>query len=123
LSKIIPYSTMARQQHLGFLRHKGREYREREDYLQRLRRLLFQVEAQMRQAEVQQLEVFREIAAHFNIPLPFPDLGDRLGLTELFASHPLLVTLKDFFSGRLTADACYDQIQTLLKASPADRPD
>ncbi len=121
MSKIIPYSTLARQQHLGFLRHKGREYREREDYLQRLRKLLFQVEAQMRQAEVQQFEVFREIAAHFKIPVQFPDLGDRIGLTELFASHPLLGTLKDFFSGRLTADECYDKIQALLSAPPAAR--
>ena len=117
MSKIIPYSTLARQQHLGFLRHQGREYREREDYLQRLRKLLFQVEAQMRQTEVQQFEVFREIAAHFKIPVQFPDLGDRLGLTELFASHPLLATLKDFFSGRLTADECYDKIQALQEAS------
>ena len=120
MSKIIPYSTLARQQHLSFLRHKSRDYREREDYLQRLRKLLFQVEAQMRQAEVQQLEVFREIAAHFKISGPFPDLGDRLELTELFASHPLLVTLKDFFAGRLTAEACYEQIQALLAAPPAD---
>jgi hypothetical protein len=117
VSKIIPYSSLVRQQHVSYLRHQGREYREREDYLQRLRKLLFQVEAQMRQAEVQQLEVFREIAAHFKIPMPFPDLGDRLGLTELFASHPLLGTLKDFFAGRLTADECYDKIQAILSAS------
>src|SRR5208337_5482822 len=84
MSKVISYSTLARQQQLNFLKHKIREYRERDDYLLRLRKHLFQVEAQMRQAEIQQLEVFQEIAAHFKIPLPLPDLGDRLGMQQLF---------------------------------------
>ena len=29
MSKIIPYSTLLRQQHVSFLRHKNREYQER----------------------------------------------------------------------------------------------
>ena len=43
MSKIIPFSQLARAQHLNFLEHKRREYQEREDYLARLRRLLFQM--------------------------------------------------------------------------------
>jgi hypothetical protein len=117
VSKIIPYATLARQQHLSFLRHKSREYREREDYLLKLRKLLFQIEAQMRQAEFQQLDVFREMAAHFKVPLQFPDLGDRVGLQEIFANHPFLTTLKEFFAGRLTADECYEKIIALQEQS------
>ena len=113
MSKIIPYATLVRQQHLNFLRHKNREYREREDYLIRLRKLLFQVEAQMRQAELQQLEVFREIAAHFNVSLKFPDAGDRVGLQEYFTSNPFLVALKEFFAGRISAEECCERILTL----------
>ena len=113
MSKIIPYSTLLRQQHVSFLRHKDREYREREDYLLKLRKLLFQIEAQMRQAEFQQLEVFREMVAHFKIPLQFPDLGDRVGLQEIFATHPFLTTLKEFFASRLTTDECYEKIVAL----------
>jgi hypothetical protein len=113
VSKIISYATLVRQQHLNFLRHKSREYREREDYLARLRRLLFQVEAQMRQAELQQLEVFREMAAHFNVTLKFPDMGDRLGLQDYFTSNPFLVALKEFFAGRIPAEECCDKILTL----------
>ena len=113
MSKIISYATLARQQQVSFLKHKSREYREREDYLLKLRKLLFQIEAQMRQAEIQQLEVFRELVAHFKIPLPFPDLGDRVGLQEIFATHPFLTTLKEFFAGRLSADECYEKIAAL----------
>ena len=40
MSKIIPYSTLLRQQQVSFLRHKHREYQEREEYLQGLRNLL-----------------------------------------------------------------------------------
>ena len=69
MSKIIPYSTLLRQQHVSFLRHKHREYQEREEYLMGLRKLLFQVEGQMRQGELQQLEVFREMAEHFKVAL------------------------------------------------------
>ena len=124
MSKIIPYSALARQQHLSFLRHQGREYREREDYLSRTRKLLFQIEGQMRQAEVLQLETFRRIAGHFNLPLPFPDLGDRLGLQEFFATNPFLVTLQAFFTGRLTPEECYRRIMELKgEAAPPSRED
>jgi hypothetical protein len=119
VSKVIPYSKLARQQHLNFLEHKSREYREREDYLQGLRKLLFQVEAQMRQAEVLQFEVFRQVAAHFKVALEFPSLGDRLALQQFFASEPLLVTLQEYFAGRLNADECYDKIAKLQENSPA----
>ncbi len=113
MSKVISYDTLARQQQVNYLKHKGQEYREREEYLASLRQLLFKVEAQMRQAEMQQLEVFREMAAHFKIPLPFPDLGDRLGLQEFFATDPFLKTLQEFFRGRLSEEECYQQIAAL----------
>jgi hypothetical protein len=119
VSKIIPYSTLLRQQHVSFLRHKHREYQEREDYLLGLRKLLFQVEGQMRQAEIQQLEVFREMAGHFKVDLKFPDLGDRVGLQELFATNPFLAALKEFFAGRLGADECCEKIMALMDESPA----
>ena len=113
MSKIIPYATLARQQHLSFLKHQSREYREREDYLARTRKLLFQIEAQMRQAEVLQLDTFRQVAHHFQIPLTFPDLGDRLGLQRFFAANPFIQTLKEFFAPRLNAEECYQQIMEL----------
>jgi len=119
MSKVISYSTLARQHQLNFLSHKAREYREREDYLLRLRKLLFQVEAQMRQAEIQQLEFFREIAAHFKIPLPLPDLGDRLGMQQFFAANPLLQALQDYFSGRLSAEDCLQRIGALQTNEPS----
>jgi len=124
VSKIIPYAALARQQHLNFLKHRGREYREREDYLARSRKLLFKIEAQMRQAEVQQLELIREAARHFQVPLTFPDLGDRLGLQEFFATNPFLVILQGYFSGRLSPEECYRQIMELKgEASPAKQED
>jgi hypothetical protein len=119
VSKIIPYSTLLRQQHVSFLRHKHREYQEREEYLMHLRKLLFQVEGQMRQAEIQQLEVFREIGGHFKIDLKFPDLGDRVGLQEVFATDPFLTALKEFFAGRLTSDECCETILALQEDPPA----
>jgi hypothetical protein len=119
VSKIIPYSTLLRQQHVSFLRHKNREYREREDYLMGLRKLLFQVEGQMRQAEIQQLEVFQEMAGHFKIDLKFPDLGDRVGLQQAFVTNPFLTTLKEFFAGRVTAEECSEKILALQDESPA----
>jgi hypothetical protein len=118
VSKIIPYSTLLHQQHVSFLRHKNREYQEREDYLKGLRKLLFQVEGQMRQAEIQQLEVFREIAGHFKIDLKLPDLGDRVGLMETFATNPFLAALKEFFAGRITAEECSEKILALQDESP-----
>jgi hypothetical protein len=119
MSKIIPYDELVQQQQLSFLKHQAREYQEREDYLQGLRKLLFQIEAQMRQAEFQQLDIFRAMAEHFKIPLKFPDLGDRVGLQELFASHPFLVTLQEFFAGRLAAAECYERILALQEPSSA----
>ena len=107
MSKVISYSTLARQQQLNFLRHKVREYREKGELsIQPLRKLLFQVEAQMRQAWIQQLEVFREIAAHFKIPLPLPDLGDRLGMQQFFAANPFLQPCRIISTGRLSAEDC-----------------
>ena len=119
MSKIIPYSTLLRQQHVSFLRHKYQDYQEREDYLKGLRKLLFQVEGQMRQAEIQQLEVFREMAGHFKVDVKFPDLGDRVGLQEVFATHPFLAALQEFFAGRLTIDECCEKIMALQDESPA----
>jgi len=117
VSKIIPYRTLVRQQHVNFLRHKRREYQEREDYLVRLRKLLFKIEAQMRQAEIQQLEVFREMGTHFKVSLQFPDLGDRLNYQRLFTSNPFLGALQEFFAGRLAADECCDRIMALQEES------
>jgi hypothetical protein len=113
VSKIIPYSTLARQQHLNFLQHKKREYQEREDYLQRLRKLFFQIEAQMRQAEILQLDLFRQIARHFAMPLEFPSLGDRFAMQQFFAENPFLLTLTEFLAGRLSAPECYERLMNL----------
>ena len=122
MSKIIPYQTLVRQQHLSYLKHQSKEYRQREDYLLRLRRLLFQVEAQLRQAEMQQLEAFQQIADHFQIPLKFPDLGDRLGLQESFRTDPLLLILQEFFAGRLSAEECLQRLSALT-SPPAPGPE
>ena len=110
MTKVIPYHTLARQQQLNYLKNQGREYRQREKYLADLHKQLFRIEAQVRQAELQQLEVFREMAAHFQIPLAFPNLGDRVGLQQLFATNPFLQTLQEFFAGRLSAEECYQRI-------------
>jgi hypothetical protein len=123
LSKIISYETLARQQHLNFLRHRSREYQEREDYLARSRKLLFKIEGQMRQTEIQQLETFRRLAEHFHMPLAFPDLGDRLGLQEFFATNPFLVALQAFLAGRLTAEDCYRKILELKGEPEPSAPD
>ena len=120
MSKIIPYSTLLRQQHVSFLRHKHREYQEREDYLTGLRKLLFQVEGQMRQAEIQQLEVFLQIAKHFQVNLEMPIQGDRLAMQRHFAEEPLLSCLADFFAGRLTSTECLEKIE-LLKEKPSEK--
>jgi flagellar motor component MotA len=76
-------------------------------------------EGQMRQAELQQLEVFREVAGHFNVNFKLPDLGDRVGLQEAFATHPFLAALREFFAGRLTAEECTEKILTLPDDSSA----
>src|SRR4030042_4599154 len=118
MSKIIPDQVLARQQHRSFLKHQSREYREREDYLARTRKLLFQIEAQMRQAEVLQLDTFHQVARHFQIPLTFPDLGDRLGLQRFFATNPFILALKEFFAARLTAEESYKQLMALKEELP-----
>jgi len=60
------------------------------------------------------------MAAHFNIPLTFPDLGDRVGLQEFFATNPFLKILQDFFAGRLTPEECYQRITALQTEEAAD---
>ena len=114
---VIPYSDLARQHQLNVLELKRREYREREDYLARLRKLLFKIEGQMRQAEILQLQVFRDLAENLKLPLTFPDLGDRVGLQELFATHPLLGILKEFLAARLNAEECLQKV-TELRQKP-----
>jgi hypothetical protein len=76
----------------------------------------------MRQAEFQQLEVFREVAEHFKIPLKFPDLGDRVGLQRFFASNPFLLALQEYFAGRLTPEECYQRLAA-LQAEPDNSPE
>ncbi|MCL4504039.1 MAG: hypothetical protein M1438_19620 [Deltaproteobacteria bacterium] len=123
MTKVISYSELARQQHLNYLKHKRREYGEREDYLLRTRKLLFQLEAQTRQAELQQLEVFREMADHFKIPLLFPDLGDRVGLQRFFANNPFLKVLQEFFAGRLSNAECLEKVMELKGENGPARDD
>ncbi len=113
MAKIIAYDQLARQQLLNLLKHKYREYREREDYLGQVRKLLFQVEAQLRQTEFQQLEIFRDLAEQFKIPLAYPDLGDRVGMQEFFATNPFLITLRAYFAGRLSAEETYQKLMEL----------
>ena len=113
MGKVIPYGDLARQHRLNLLAHKRREYREREDYLVGLRRLLFQVEGQMRQAEMQQLQVFQDLSQSLKIPLEFPNLGDRVALEEFFATDPFLLILKEFLAERLSAEECLERITEL----------
>ncbi|MBM4273634.1 MAG: hypothetical protein FJ134_04110 [Deltaproteobacteria bacterium] len=117
MAEIISYEDLARQHHVNFLEHQRRKYQEREEYLAGLRKLLFQVEAQMRQAEIQQLEVFSQIADHFKVPLEFPSLGDRVAWQDFFAETPFLQTLNQFFTNRLTAQECY----TIVAVKKNDR--
>jgi hypothetical protein len=113
VSKIIPFSQLAKAQHLNFLEHKRREYREREDYLKRLRRLLFQIEGQMRQTEVMQLDVFLQAAKHFQVEMEFPSQGDRLAFQRFFVENPFALVLTEFFAGRLSAEECLEKIQAI----------
>jgi hypothetical protein len=110
MSKIIPFDQLVRAQNLNFLEHKRREYQEREDYLTRLRRLLFQVEGQMRQAEVQQLDVFLQAAKNFQVDLELPIQGDRLAMQRVFTENHFLSGLSEFFAGRLTPEGCLEKI-------------
>jgi len=113
MGKVIPYSDLARQHRLNLLAHKRREYREREDYLAGLRKLLFQVEGQLRQGEMQQLQVFQDLAESLKIPLEFPNLGDRVALEDFFATNPFLLILKEFLAERLSAEECLESITEL----------
>jgi hypothetical protein len=113
VSKIIPFSQLARAQDQNFLEHKRREYRERDDYIARLRRLLFQIEGQMRQAEVLQLDLFIQMAKHFQVEMELPVQGDRLALQRLFVENPFLFALTEFFAGRLKAEECLEKIDQL----------
>ena len=115
--KVIPFSELAKHQHLHFLEHKGREYREREDYLGRLRKLLFQVEGQMRQAEVMQMDLILQAARHFNLTLEIPNQGDRLALQRFFQENPFLAILTEFFAQRLSAADCLEKIAALAAAT------
>jgi hypothetical protein len=118
VGKVIPFGQLAQQQHLNFLKHMRREYREREDFLLRRRKLLFQIEGQMRQAEIRQLELFRQLADYFHIPLEFPSQGDRLEMHRFFTESPFLVILTEFFSGSLSLEECYQEILDLVEKKP-----
>ncbi len=120
MSKIIPFSQLVRAQHLNFLEHKRREYQEREDYLARLRRLLFQIEGQMRQAEILQMDLFLQSAKHFQIPMEFPTQGDRLAVQRAFVENPFLFTLTEFFAGRLTTEECFEKIVSLAEPQSSE---
>jgi hypothetical protein len=120
VSKIIPFSQLARAQDQNFLEHKRREYRERDDYIARLRRLLFQIEGQMRQAEVLQLDLFIQMAKHFQAEMEFPLQGDRLALQRLFVENPFLYALTEFFAGRLSAEECLEKIEQVKEGQPQD---
>ena len=109
----ISYTDLVRQHQLSLLEHKRREYLEREDYLARLRRLLFQVEGQMRQAELLQFQVFRDLAESFKISIDFPNLGDRIALQEFFANDPAMLIFKEFLAERLSAKDCLEKLTEL----------
>jgi hypothetical protein len=117
VGKIILFSQLTKAQHLNYLEHKRREYQEREDYLQRLRRLLFQIEGQLRQTEVLQLDLFQQAAKHFQIELGFPSQGDRIVMQRSFVENPFLFTLTEFFAERLTPEECLEKINALAKQS------
>lgn len=120
MSKIIPFSQLVRAQHLNYLEHQRRDYQEREDYLGRLRRLLFQIEGQMRQAEIQQIDLFMQAAKHFQVDLDLPDQGDRIAFQRAFVEKPFLFALTEFFAGRLTAEECLEKIERMGGKLPAE---
>ncbi|MGQ9922105.1 MAG: hypothetical protein ACUVRZ_12375 [Desulfobacca sp.] len=115
MSKVIPFNELSRQHRLNLLEHKRREYQERENYLNRLRKLLFQVEGQMRQAELEQMELYRAVLAGFDLQVNFPNLGDRIGLQRLFREHPALTALTAFLEERLTPEECYERLMQSQK--------
>jgi hypothetical protein len=118
MSKVIPFSELSRQHKLNLLDHKRREYQEREIYLNRLRKLLFQVEGQMRQAEIEQMELYHAVLDDFQLEVVFPNWGDRVGLQRLFKEHPALVSITDFLEERLASQECYERLMKLKDTSP-----
>ncbi len=118
MSKVIPFSELSRQHKLNLLEHKKREFQERELYLNRLRKLLFQVEGQMRQAEIEQMELYHTVLDGFQLEVAFPNWGDRVGLQRLFKEHPALVTITEFLEERLSPEECYDRLLKLKNAGP-----
>lgn len=120
MSNVIPFSELSRQHKLNLLDHKRREFQERELYLNRLRKLLFQVEGQMRQAEVEQVELYHGLLDEFQLTVEFPNWGDRVGLQRLFKEHPALVTLTEFLEERLTPEDCYQRLVALKTPSTPD---
>lgn len=123
MSKVIPFSELSRQHKLHLLDHRRKEYQEREAYLQRLRRLLFQVEGQMRQAEIEQLELYFQLLKEFQIEIQLPDLGDRVGLQRLFQEHPALLILREFLEGNLSPESCYDRLSHLIPEKGSASPE
>ncbi len=121
MSKVIPFSELNRQHKMQLLNHKRQEYRERENYLGRLRKLLFQVEAQMRQAEMEQFTIYQQILENFQLAVRFPNLGDRIGLHQVFTEHPALTALTDFLEERLTAEECFARLEDIRKHQEKDR--
>ena len=118
MSKVIPFSELSRQHKLNLLDHKRREYQEREIYLNRLRKLLFQVEGQMRQAEIEQMELYHAVLDDFQLEVVFPNWGDRVGLQRLFKEHPALVSITEFLEERLASQECYERLMKLKDTSP-----
>ena len=118
MSNVIPFSELSRQHKLNLLDHKRREFQERESYLHRLRKLLFQVEGQMRQAEIEQMELYHAVLDDFQLEVAFPNWGDRVGLQRLFKEHPALVTITEFLEERLAPEECYERLMKLKETGP-----
>ncbi len=118
MDNVIPFSELTRQHKLNLLDHKRQEFKEREDYLNRLRKLLFQVEGQMRQAEIEQVELYHAVLDDFQLEVIFPNWGDRVGLQRIFKEHPALATLTEYLEERLTLEECYDRLMKLKDTSP-----
>jgi hypothetical protein len=118
MNNVIPFSELSRLHKLNSLDHKKQEFKEREIYLTRLRKLLFQVEGQMRQAEIEQVELYHAILDDFQLEVAFPNWGDRVGLQRIFKEHPALVTITEFLEERLSPEECYDRLIKLKETSP-----
>ena len=96
----------------------GRGSRYDESYLHRLRKLLFQVEGQMRQAEIEQMELYHAVLDDFQLEVAFPNWGDRVGLQRLFKEHPALVTITEYLEERLSPEECYERLMKLKEPGP-----